>query len=143
MNVNMCTPNVKTCALFTRTSMSLNSAGNESTNPFTSPGLLTSNFTGSTWTPEPTSFLISDATSFNVSILRAVRISLRLLGEVRANSNAGYHQRGCLSKAEPALRPVLLPIPDDAPVTTIVLPSRRFAIAVAIVRLAVCEMRGL
>lgn len=43
---------------------------------------------------------------------------------------------------EAAMRPVLLPIPDDAPVTMIVLPSRRFAIAVAIVRLAVCEMRG-
>ena len=41
------------------------------------------------------------------------------------------------------MRPVLFPIPDDAPVTMIVLPSRRFAIAVAIVRLAVGEMRGL
>ena len=43
---------------------------------------------------------------------------------------------------EAAQRPVLLPIPDDAPVTTIVLPSRRFAIAVAIFFLAVGEMRG-
>ena len=38
---------------------------------------------------------------------------------------------------------MLLPIPDDAPVTMIVLPSRRFAIAVAIVRLAKREMGSL
>ena len=49
----------------------------------------------------------------------------------------------CLLKIEAALRPVLLPIPEDAPVKTIVLPSRRFAIAVAIVFLAVCDTRAL
>ena len=36
------------------------------------------------------------------------------------------------------LRPVLLPIPDEAPVTMIVLPSRRFPIAVAMARFIVC-----
>ena len=40
------------------------------------------------------------------------------------------------------LEPVLFPIPDEAPVTTTVLPSRRFAIAVAIVRLAILEEKG-
>lgn len=49
---------------------------------------------------------------------RAVTTIFKFLGEVRANSFA-----------------VLLPIPAEAPVTTTVLPSRRFAIADAIVRL--------
>lgn len=40
------------------------------------------------------------------------------------------------------LEPVLFPIPDEAPVITRVLPSRRFAIAVAIVRLAISEEKG-
>lgn len=38
--------------------------------------------------------------------------------------------------------PVLFPIPDEAPVTTIVLPSRRFAIADAIVRVVDGENSG-
>ena len=37
-------------------------------------------------------------------------------------------------------RPVLLPIPDDAPVMTIVLPSRRLLIAEAMVRRAACQV---
>ena len=37
-------------------------------------------------------------------------------------------------------RPVLLPIPDDAPVMTIVLPSRRLPIAEAMVRRAICQV---
>ena len=37
-------------------------------------------------------------------------------------------------------RPVLLPIPDDAPVMTIVLPSRRLLIAEAMVRLVLCQV---
>jgi hypothetical protein len=48
----------------------------------------------------------------------AVTISFRFLGAVRANSFA-----------------VLRPIPEEAPVITIVLPSKRLAIAEAIVRL--------
>lgn len=35
---------------------------------------------------------------------------------------------------------MLLPMPDEAPVTTTVLPSRRFAIADVILRFAVCEV---
>ena len=92
--------------------MSLNSSGRLPTKLLISSGTLTSIFTGNTLTPSPTSFLISSATCFNVSILRAVRMSFRFLGEVRANSIA-----------------VLLPMPEEAPVMTMVLPSRRLAIA--------------
>src|SRR5699024_11035393 len=62
--------------------------------------------------------LISWASWFSESMRRAVTTIFKFLGEVRANSFA-----------------VLLPIPAEAPVTTTVLPSRRFAIADAIVRL--------
>jgi hypothetical protein len=55
---------------------------------------------------------MSSAICFNLSIRRAVSISFRFWGAVRANSNA-----------------VLLPIPLDAPVMTIVFPSRRLALA--------------
>ena len=40
-------------------------------------------------------------------------------------------------------RPVLFPMPDEAPVMSIVLPSRRFAIAVAIVWYVNGGTRGL
>lgn len=46
-------------ALFTSTLMSLNSSGRDGTKFFTSSGLLTSSWTGSTFTPSPTSSLIS------------------------------------------------------------------------------------
>ena len=99
-------------ALLTSTSMSLNSSGRLPTKLLTSSGTLTSIFTGNTLTPSPASCLISSAICFKASILRAVRMSLRFLGDVRANSIA-----------------VLLPMPEEAPVITIVLPSRRLAIA--------------
>lgn len=109
-----------TYALLTKISMSLHSSGRLPTKLLTSSGLLTSSLYGSTLTPSPTSFWICAATSFNVSIRRAVRISRRFLGDVRANSTA-----------------VLLPIPEEAPVMTIVLPSRRLPIAVvAMVRMS-------
>jgi hypothetical protein len=77
---------------------------------------------------------MAEATSFKVSILRAVvevrtrsygrseltwpvRIIFKLLGDVRANSWA-----------------TLLPMPDEAPVTTMVFPSRRLPIAEAMLR---------
>ena len=97
--------------------MSRKSGGRESTKVETSASLLMSSFRGRTWTPEPTSFLMSSASCFRLSIRRAVRMSLRFLGDVRANSMA-----------------VLFPMPLEAPVTTIVLPSSRLPIAVAIVR---------
>ena len=107
-----------THALLTKTSISLNSAGREGTKFLMSSGLLTSSCTGNTFTPSPTSSLISLASSCRESIRLAVTIIFKSLGKVRANSLA-----------------VLRPIPDEAPVTRTVLPSRRFAIAVAIVRL--------
>ena len=76
-----------------------------------------SSFRGRTLTPVPTSFWMSSASCFRLSIRRAVKMSLRFLGDVRANSIA-----------------VLFPMPLDAPVITMVLPSRRLPIAVAIVR---------
>jgi len=96
-------------ALFTKTSISLKSSGSELRKPLISVGLLTSSLTGQTFTPLPTSFSISLAISCNASSRRAVRMSFRFLGDCRANSNA-----------------VLRPIPADAPVMTIVLPSRFF-----------------
>ena len=77
-----------THALLTRTSISWNCGGKEPTKFRTSSALLTSSFKGSTWTPEPTSALILSASAFKESIRRAVKISLRLLGEVFANSSA-------------------------------------------------------
>jgi hypothetical protein len=56
---------------------------------------------------------------------RAVRISLRFLGAVRANSCA-----------------VLLPMPELAPVIRTVLPSRRLAIAVDMVLWVARRVRG-
>lgn len=53
-------------------------------------------------------------------------MSLRFLGDVRANSTA-----------------VLLPMPEEAPVTTTVLPSRRLAIAEAIVLVVLRVRRDL
>lgn len=117
ININQFSLICMTHALLTRTSISLNSSGREETKLLISSGLLTSSLTGRTWTPSPTSCVISAATSFNVSMRRAVRINFRFLGDVRANSLA-----------------VLFPMPDEAPVTTIVLPSRRFATAEAMVR---------
>jgi hypothetical protein len=99
---------MSTHALLTSTSMSLNSAGRLPTKACTSSTLLTSSLTGSTFTPVARDS-ISLATSFSVSSRRAVKMSL-ISGCVRANSTA-----------------VDLPIPDDAPVITIVLPLRRCA----------------
>jgi hypothetical protein len=98
-----------THALLTRMSMSLNSAGSLSTKPCTSSTLLTSSLKGSTLTPSAKDS-ISLATSLRVSSRRAVRISFKSSGCVRANSMA-----------------VDFPMPEDAPVTTIVLPLRRCA----------------
>jgi hypothetical protein len=94
-------------ALLTRMSMSLNSCGRLPTNAWIWSILLTSSLTGRTWTP-CAKLEISLATSLSVSSRRAVRMSLRSSGCVRANSMA-----------------IDLPIPDDAPVTRIVLPLRR------------------
>ena len=58
---------------------------------------------------------MEEATECSVSRRRAVRMSLRSEGEVRANSKA-----------------VLRPMPDDAPVMRIVLPARRLETAEAI-----------
>ena len=91
--------------------------GREGTKFSTSVRLLMSSFRGRTLTPVPTSFWMSSASCFRLSIRRAVSMSLRFLGDVRANSMA-----------------VLFPMPLDAPVITMVLPSRRLPIAVAIVR---------
>lgn len=98
-----------THALFTKTSTSRNSCGNPPTNALTSSGTETSSFTGRTLTPGAC-FPISAATSFNVSMRRAVKISLRSSGCVFANSNA-----------------VDFPMPELAPVIRIVLPLRRAA----------------
>lgn len=127
--------------------MFLNSVGRFSTNLVISSGLLTSNWTGSILTPEPTSAVISEESSFNASIRRAVRMSLSEYGAVRANSLAvvagdqhfvdyrfwRYKVGYC------SYLPVLLPIPDEAPVMMMVLPSRRLLVAVAIARFNVGE----
>lgn len=107
----------ETYALLTSTSISLNSAGKEGMKFLMSSRLDTSSLTGSTFTPSPTSLLMPAATSFSVSIRLAVKMSLRLFGDVLANSCA-----------------VLLPMPDEAPVIKIVFPSSRLPCAVAIVR---------
>src|SRR5271156_5020806 len=83
----------------------------------TCEGLLMSSWTGSTCTPEPTSAVIDAATCLRVSMRRAVKMSLRFAGDARANSCAQ-----------------LRPMPELAPVMRMVLPSRRFAIAVDILR---------
>ena len=98
-------------ALFTRISTSLNSCGRFPTNADISSGLLTSSFTGRTFALDANPS-ISIATSFNASSRRAVSMSL-MSGCVRANSMA-----------------VALPMPEDAPVITMVLPLRRWAIFV-------------
>jgi hypothetical protein len=104
--------------------MSLYSWGRLSTNAWTSSILLTSSFTGNTLTPfaRPS---ISLATSFKVSSLRAVRISLSS-GCVFANSIA-----------------VAFPIPEEAPVITIVLPLRRCAMLDDILAICSCIMHVL
>jgi hypothetical protein len=96
-------------ALFTKTSTSFHSSGRFPTNPSTALTSLTSNLTGSTFTPfaKPS---ISFATSLSVSSRLAVKMSFRSSGCVRANSTA-----------------VERPMPEDAPVITIVLPLRRWA----------------
>lgn len=91
--------------------MSCHSAGREGTNERTSVGFETSSLTGRTLTPGD-SEAICEATSLRVSIRRAVRMSRRSFGAVRANSMA-----------------VLRPMPEEAPVMRIVLPSMRLEIA--------------
>jgi hypothetical protein len=102
---------LQTHALLTRTSMSFHSSGSFAKKPLTSSGLLTSNCTVSTLTPDPTSFSNSDLILFRVSRRRAARMSFKLLGDVRANSKA-----------------VLRPMPEEAPVMRMVLPERRLDI---------------
>jgi hypothetical protein len=94
-------------ALFTNTSTSLNPSGNPSIKALISSGLLTSNCLTHIFTPSPTSFVMAAEMSCRRSTRRAVRISLRFWGEVRANSKA-----------------VLRPMPEDAPVIRMVLPDR-------------------
>jgi hypothetical protein len=89
--------------------MFLYSEGSFDTNDSISETLLTSSFTGRTLTPLANEE-ISDAISFRVSSRRAVRMSLRSSGWVRANSRA-----------------VERPMPDEAPVIKTVLPLRRCA----------------
>jgi hypothetical protein len=66
------------------------------------------------FTLSPTSSKILLEISCSLSTLRAVRMSFRSWGDVRANSKA-----------------VLRPIPEDAPVMRIVFPLRFFAIEVS------------
>lgn len=115
---------IETYALLTSTSTCLNSSGNPPTNPSISSAFDTSNLTGNTLTPGA-NFPISSATSFSVSMRRAVRTSFRSSGLVRANSKAQER-----------------PIPDDAPVIRIVLPARRAAIEEDILADVVTNCKG-
>jgi hypothetical protein len=93
--------------------MFLNSAGRLLIKEAISSGLLTSSWCTQMCTPDPTSAVICAAMACRRSRRRAVRMSLRLWGEVRANSKA-----------------VLRPMPDEAPVIRIVLPWRFLAVEV-------------
>jgi hypothetical protein len=99
-----------TYALLTKTSISLHSSGNPLTKPLTALGSLTSSLAGKTFTPSPTSAAMSFFTCSTTSTRLAASTRRRSLGAVRANSRA-----------------VLRPIPDDAPVIRMVLPSSRLA----------------
>lgn len=106
--------------MLTKTSIDLNSSGSCSTNVDISSGFETSIFTLCTFTSSPTSSCISWANSWSLSNRRAVRINRRFFGDVRANSCA-----------------VLLPIPEEAPVIKMVLPSSLFDTAEEALRVVV------
>ena len=132
-----------TYALFTNTSISWKAAGSDSTKFRISSGCVTSSLTGRTCTPVPTSSLMLLTVSSKASTRRAARINLRCLDDVLANSIASPCQTAeSIGKTMLATRePVLLPIPEEAPVIKMVLPSRRLAIAVDMVDLNELEKR--
>jgi hypothetical protein len=110
----LATPRTKP-ALFTITSISLKSEGRFDTKDDISLVLVMSRCTQWILTLGLMDLLILAEIRWRLSMRRAVRISFRELGEVRANSSAQD-----------------FPMPLDAPVMRIVLPDRRLPIAEAI-----------